>query len=220
MTTGADTRNGSSDLDLERFQDLCQAAEIGLTPTVIEGLVAYRDLMRAWNVRVRLVSRSNGSRILERHVYESLLLARFLPASATRLVDIGTGGGLPGIPLKIFRPDLQVVLLDSTRMKTLFLREVIRTLSLKGIEVVHDRAERAVSSIGGTFDLATSRAVATLDRVWAFAQPLLRADGSMLSLKGPGEAEKELSGAGLDFKEHVFESKYRRVSVVCIKQPQ
>lgn len=204
--------------DLELFRSNVKTHNLRLNDRTIDRLTVYRDLMISWNDRVRLVSRSDGSRIMSRHVLESMMILKHIEPDATRLVDIGTGGGLPGIPLHIARPDLRVSLIESARMKALFLNEVVRTMSLDQVEVIHDRAESFSMYRRGTFDVATSRAVSSLDRVWELAEPLLKPQGTMISLKGPGEAEGELGSLGIEFLEHLVELEDRILAVVVVRK--
>jgi 16S rRNA (guanine527-N7)-methyltransferase len=155
---------------------------------------------------------------MSRHLLESMMILKHIERDATRLVDIGTGGGLPGIPLHIARPNLRVSLIESARMKALFLNEVVRSMSLDRVEVVRDRAESFSGYRWGTFDVATSRAVASLDRVWELAEPLLKPQGTLISLKGPGEAEGELGSLGIEFSEHLIQMEDRILAVVVVRK--
>ena len=142
-----------------------------------------------------LVSPRAAEELESRHVPECLALARMLPDGPGRLVDVGSGGGLPGIVIAIARPDLRVTLLESTRKKAEFLRATARSLGLD-VEVVNERAE----TLSGDFDLATARAVAPLDRLIPWVMPLLRSGGSLFAIKGERwreeleDAEEHLEG--------------------------
>ena len=148
----------------------------------------YERQLQTWAARVRLVSRGDRARIRQRHLLDCIAAAPHLPDPGSPLLDLGSGAGLPGIPLKIVRPDLQVVLLEPARMKVLFLRRVLEELGLSGLEVVRDRAEILAShpSWRGRFRLVTSRAVGPLPAVWALAHPLLHPEGTLVAFKGPG----------------------------------
>ena len=108
-----------------------------------------------------------------------------------RLVDVGTGAGFPGLPLKILRPDWDVLLLDSLTKRLVFLEAVIKELALEGIHTWHDRAEDAGhrQELRGQFDLVTARAVAPLPILCEYCLPLLRRDGMFLAMKGNPDAE-------------------------------
>jgi len=155
----------------------------------------YERQLQKWAARVRLVSRRDRARIRQRHLLDCMAAAPHLPGPANPLLDLGSGAGLPGIPLKIVRPDLQVVLLEPARMKVLFLRSVLEELGLAGLEVVRDRAEILAShpSWRGRFRLVTCRAVGPLPAVWALALPLLHPEGTLVAFKGP-DAIREFEG--------------------------
>ena len=206
------------DQDQARFQTMCAEHSILLDKHELTKLGKYRDLLISWNERVRLVSKSDSARFLSRHVFESLLCLGSLQPDDTRLVDVGTGGGLPGIPLGIVRPNLSVTLIESARMKTLFLKEAVSSLSLPNVEVIHDRVENVLGDRGGTFDIVTARAVASLGHVWELAVPLLRPQGYLVSLKGPGEAEDDLGPLGIAFEETLLDAWDRVVAIVKIQK--
>lgn len=127
-----------------------------------------------------------------RHVPECLALARRLPAGPARLLDVGSGGGLPGIVVAIARPDLRVALLEATTKKADFLRAAAVELGLD-IEVLNARAEDLVGSLAGRYDLVTARAVAPLPRLLDWTMPFLRPGGRLYAVKGerwPAELEE------------------------------
>jgi 16S rRNA (guanine527-N7)-methyltransferase len=132
-----------------------------------------------------LVSRRARGEVLTQHVPECLALADLLPAGEGRLLDIGSGGGFPGIVIAIARPELEVHLLDSTAKKTGFLVEVAESLHLGNVQVHTGRAEQlANSELGHSFDIVTARAVASLDRLLAWTVPFLTPDGVLYAVKG------------------------------------
>jgi 16S rRNA (guanine527-N7)-methyltransferase len=131
-----------------------------------------------------LVSRSARAELLTRHVPECVALARLLPAAPARLLDIGSGGGLPGLVIAITRPDLEVHLLDSTQKKTRFLQDAAAELQVP-VTVHTGRAEDlAAPPLSDGFDLVTARAVAPLPRLVGWALPFLRRDGVLYAVKG------------------------------------
>ena len=131
-----------------------------------------------------LVSRRAKEELLDRHVPEGIALARCLPLGAPRLIDIGSGGGLPGVVIAITRPDLEIHLLDSTTKKTSFLSHIARELGL-AVQVHTGRAEQlAKTELGGTFDLVTARAVAPLVRLLPLTVPFLAPGGCLFAVKG------------------------------------
>lgn len=120
------------------------------------------------------------------HVGDSLTLLEHLPKAPHRIADVGSGGGVPGIPLAIARPDVYVVLVESTRKKATFLQQTIAMLELINVTVESRRAEPlARSDLRESFDVVVSRAVATLDWLAEWCLPLVRVGGKMLAMKGP-----------------------------------
>jgi 16S rRNA (guanine527-N7)-methyltransferase len=131
-----------------------------------------------------LVSRSARAELLSRHVPESVALARLLPAGALRLLDIGSGGGFPGIVIAAVRPDIDVHLMDATAKKTTFLAEAAASLGLR-VEVHTGRAEALRNGpLVGSFDVVTARAVAPIARLLPLALPFLRPTGVLYAVKG------------------------------------
>ncbi len=133
----------------------------------------YLDELKKWGARVNLVG-STENDALRLHITESLAAARHLPHDA-RVVDLGSGAGLPGLPLLIARPDLRLVLVESRERRVHFLRHVVRVLEL-GCEVVRSRIEDAPA---GSFDYALLRAVAPVKKALAIAVPWVEAEGEI-----------------------------------------
>ncbi len=160
----------------------------------------YLRLLLEWNPRASLVSKSdeNETRLIKRHIVESIgLVGTGLISQNATVLDLGSGGGFPGLPLKIARPDLMITLLDSRRMKFLFLQEAIRALALENTTAVCARAEALGNEFRTHFDFVVVRAVASLTKLWRWSSPVLKIGGCLLAQKG-GELEaefKELSAA-------------------------
>lgn len=143
----------------------------------------YAELLATAGVERGLLGPREVDRIWERHILNSAVLGELL-GSGERIIDIGSGAGLPGIPLAIVRPDLDVVLLEPLLRRSEFLNEVIIELGL-AVEVVRGRAEEpGVRHRFRERDAAVSRAVASLDKLTKWSLPLLRPDGRMLAIKG------------------------------------
>lgn len=156
----------------------------------------YLERLLEWNKRVNLVSRADEGRIVGRHFLESLALLRLVefPYEA-RVLDLGTGAGFPGLPIKILRPDIRMTLLDSRRKRILFLREVVGALGLEGVAVVCARAEEINRQQGyeGQFDIVLARAVAKLERLVRWGLPFLKEGGRLVAVKG-GDLDQEIKG--------------------------
>lgn len=168
------------------------AKDVNLPTYALEQLGEFVGLLELWNERTNLVSRQDIERIVARHVQESLWFCRpEVLGNARRVLDLGTGAGFPGMVMKIAVPSLQMTLLDSRRMKTVFLQAVVAKLGLQEVSVICDRAEMlAKTSPPLHYDLITCRAVAKLDRLWPWAAPLLRPGGTLAALKG-GDLDAE-----------------------------
>lgn len=152
----------------ERLPTARRYAELLTGPGVERGLLGPREIDRIW----------------ERHLLNCAAIGELLDP-AERVVDIGSGAGLPGIPLAIARPDLHIVLVEPLLRRSEFLREVVAELGLDRVAVVRGRAEdRAVRDEAGERDAAVSRAVASLDKISRWSLPLLRKGGRMLAMKG------------------------------------
>lgn len=134
-----------------------------------------------WNEKINVVSRKDIDSLYERHVLHSLSIAARYPfVSGLEIIDIGTGGGFPGIPLAIYFPDVHFHLVDSIAKKLKVVEAVVDTLGISNVSVEHTRAENIK---GRKFDFAVSRAVAPLGDLWKWSRPLLRKERKMDDLK-------------------------------------
>lgn len=152
------------------------------------------ELLR-WNRTHNLTAITDPLEIREKHLADSLTLLPFLD-KAQRLLDLGSGAGFPGLPLKMARPDLEVVSVDAVGKKIAFQRHVARTLGLSGFTAVHGRAEElpATPSYRSGFDIVTARALGSLGLLAALAAPLLAPGGRLIAMKG-AEGAAELAAA-------------------------
>jgi 16S rRNA (guanine527-N7)-methyltransferase len=151
----------------------------------------YAERLAGDGVLRGLIGPREADRLWERHLLNSAVLTDLLPAAA-RVVDVGTGAGLPGIPMAIRRPDLRVDLVEPMQRRVNFLREVVAELDLAGtVRVVRGRADdpEVVRSVGAA-DWVVARAVAPLDRLVRWCLPLLSVSGRLLALKGVGAADE------------------------------
>jgi len=152
----------------------------------------YIRLLLEWNQRINLISPNDEDRIAERHILESLAVLSVWPfPENASVLDLGSGGGFPGIPLKITRPDLAMTLLESRQKKTLFLNAVVRELQLENCRVVNARAEELTKTSDEKFSIVIARAVADLKTLWKWSKPMLDDNGVLLAMKG-GELNDEL----------------------------
>jgi 16S rRNA (guanine527-N7)-methyltransferase len=167
--------------------------ELHPDPDVRDRLLRFAALVRA--SEHNLVSRRARDELETRHIPECVRLAEVLPKGPQRVLDLGSGGGFPGMVLAIVRPELEVHLLDATAKKTQFLREAATDLGA-AVQIHTGRAEELArdAALASTFDVVTARAVAPLDRLVTWAVPFLRPGGLLYAVKGERWAE-ELTAA-------------------------
>lgn len=155
-------------------------------------LCEFGNLLLEWNQRLNLTRIIDPHEVIMKHFIDSMVLGKFI--SGVLFADIGTGAGFPGIPLKILRPDLDIVLVDSLKKRLNFLDIVIKSLNLKGINTFHARAEDFGRNINyrAHFDIVGSRAVARLPVLLEYALPVLKLNGLFLASKG-AQVDNELA---------------------------
>ncbi len=173
------------------------AAERGvdLTPEQVRQFSRHAGLLLQWNRRVNLTRITDPEEMAIKHFVDAVVPVRFLP-SRGRLLDIGSGGGFPGVPLKVIAPSLSITLIDAVRKKVSFLQHLIRTLALDGMEARHTRAEElsAVPAYGNAFDGVICRALSSLDSFVGMALPLVRPGGTLMAMKGKwSETDAEMN---------------------------
>ena len=162
-----------------------QAIQVHADRGQIQLLAAHARLLLEWNRRVNLTAVTHPQDLALKHYVDSALPLTTIPSQAT-LLDMGTGAGFPGIPLKILNPNLRVVLIDASRKKISFLNHFIRNSGLVDIEARHIRAENMGDRDyrGPRFDVIISRAFSKLAKFIALAQPLVASNGAMIAMKG------------------------------------
>jgi len=165
--------------------------ELGLDPAFAEPLLAYLALLARWNQTYNLTAVRDPHEMVGKHLLDSLAMHPFVDALAARggsLADLGTGPGLPGIPLAIVKPGLKVTLVESNGKKARFLREAVRQLGLKDVRVAEARIEAVAEP--GAYDAITARALATLPLILELGGHLLKPDGVLLAMKGVYPADE------------------------------
>ena len=186
-------------IDKNRLEAKCAALGIALTGPMLDALDQYAEILVEYNQKVNLTAITDPEGIEDKHFADSLLLAN-LPETAGKLVDVGTGAGFPGVVAKIFKPDLQLTLLEPTGKRVEFLKYVCAQLGLSGVEFAKERAEEAARKVWREqFDVATARGVAALPMLSEYCLPLVKVGGVFLAMKGPGAAE-ELAESGAALK--------------------
>lgn len=163
-----------------------------LTTQQLHQVLRHLDLLLRWNSKINLTAVRDAEQIITRHFGESFFAARHLLAhrsSAGSAIDIGTGAGFPGLPMKIWAPSLKLTLIESNNKKVAFLRETVRTVGLLGITVLADRAE----SLNIKSDLVTLRAVEQFESILPIASELVSSSGRLALLIGEGQMTKAKS---------------------------
>ncbi|MEI6847204.1 MAG: 16S rRNA (guanine(527)-N(7))-methyltransferase RsmG [Chlorobiaceae bacterium] len=178
--------------DLSILQALCTEQHIELDSLKLEKIVHYSQLLEEWNLRVNLISRKENAPVIIKHIFHSLLISSYHSfREDEKVLDLGTGGGLPGIPLSIAFPRTQFLLVDATGKKIAACKAMINALGIRNAIAMHIRAEDLKD---GGFDTILSRQVAPFEKLCSYASRLLKPGGMLICLKG-GNLEKEISQA-------------------------
>ena len=181
----------------QELLEKAKAMGIKLTAQQADQFQTYMELLLEWNEKINLTAITQPEEVVEKHFLDSLtLLSWGKLKQGAKVIDVGTGAGFPGIPLKIARPDIDLTLLDGTMKRLNFLGEVCTALKLSARRI-HKRAEEAGldKTMRERYDVATARAVANLPVLAEYCMPLIKMKGYFIAMKGPG-AEQELEAAG------------------------
>ena len=183
---------------MKAFEEIltARAAEAGipLTAEQVGQFSVYNEMLLDWNTRMNLTALTAPEDVAVKHIIDSLMAydaARF--DGARTLIDVGTGAGLPGIPLAVYAPHLTVTLLDSLNKRVRFLTEVTAAMGLQNVRCIHARAEEAARTAEhrAAYDIAVSRAVARLPVLLEYTLPFVRVGGTLLALKGRAYAAEQ-----------------------------
>jgi 16S rRNA (guanine(527)-N(7))-methyltransferase GidB len=183
--------------DSNKFKKSLDELQIHLDENQFRQFQKYYDLLIEWNKVMNLTAITEYEEVIEKHFIDSLSLIRICQLNKSlKVIDIGTGAGFPGIPLKIAFPQLEIVLLDSLNKRVKFLNEVIQTLELEHIETVHSRAEDFGSNklYREKFDLCVSRAVANLASLSEYCLPSVKVNGFFIPYKS-GKIQEEVANS-------------------------
>jgi 16S rRNA (guanine527-N7)-methyltransferase len=184
----------------QRLARGCRLLNISLDEKQIRFFRIYRDLLLEWNPRASLISSADEGRILTRHFLDSLSLLKVLDIlPGTQVLDVGSGGGFPGLPVKICRPRIRITLLEPKEKRYYFLRSLVQALELEDVILLRERAKEACSDPGlaGSFDLVLARAVAAPNRSTELCFPLVRPGGLFVYYRGrwlEGEEDRTCQG--------------------------
>ena len=162
-----------------------------------EKFVIYKDLLKEWNEKINLTAITDDEGIFKKHFIDCLKIFRFPEfKNLKKVIDVGTGAGFPGLPIKILSPDTEVVLLDSLNKRINFLDEVISKLDLQKISTIHSRAEDGARKpeLRESFDAVVSRAVANMAVLSEYTLPYVKVGGYLIALKGPAIETEIMEG--------------------------
>ena len=182
------------------FKELKSKSEqinINLENEQIKKFYEYMNLLIEWNEKFNLTAIVEPKEIILKHFIDSLTIEKYIN-EGNKIIDVGTGAGFPGIPLSIYKPEIDITLLDSLNKRIIFLQEVIEKLEMKNIEAVHGRAEEFAKNKREMFDIATSRAVAPLNILLEYLLPFVKIGGTCLCMKGSNIDEVENSKRALE----------------------
>jgi 16S rRNA (guanine527-N7)-methyltransferase len=204
---GLHSTRGMDEILMHTLAEGAAAIGVHLGPAERALFAVYHRELLLWNQRINLISENSSQEIVNRHFLDSLTSAPFLDHPAGALIDIGTGGGFPGIPLRIALPNLQVTLVEASRKKSSFLSHIVRTLQLDGVHVAHERVELLTSgkTLAGCFDTLISRAAFKLPELIRLASFFLKPGGQLIAMKGQklddelADAERILDRSGMVF---------------------
>lgn len=167
--------------------------DIDITEEQLRKLMEYSEMLLSWNERMNLTAITGERDVIIKHFLDSFTCAATgYVADGLRAIDIGTGAGFPGIPLKIIYPGLRITLLDALKKRVRFLKNVISELGLEGITAIHGRAEELARDTAHRegYQLCFSRAVAPMSVILEYCLPFVKIGGLFLAMKGPGYDEE------------------------------
>lgn len=176
-------------MDIEEFRKLMilygEKIDIMFTEEQLRQFYKYMELLLEWNKKINLTAITEPNEVILKHFIDSLTINKYIKENSS-IADVGTGAGFPGIPLKIFRPDLEITLVDSLNKRINFLNEVISKLDLKNIFTVHSRIEDfgKDKKYRESFDYVTARAVANISVLSEYLLPISKIGGQCVCMKG------------------------------------
>ena len=179
------------------LRDSLDKLKIQYNDEQIEQFRSYYELLTEWNKKINLTAITGYEDVVRKHFIDSILICSLLDLNKDiRIIDVGTGAGFPGIPIKILNPDCRIVLLDSLNKRVRFLETVVNELGLENVECIHGRAEDVSreKKYRASFDLSVSRAVANLSTLCEYCIPFLKKGGMFVSYKSD-KADDEINGS-------------------------
>ena len=216
-------------MKLEEFKielkKACEKNKIMLLEEQIEKFYKYMNLLIEWNQKINLTAIVEPKEIIQKHFIDSMSVLDYIQ-DKKNIIDVGTGAGFPGIPIKIANPNINVTLLDSLQKRVNFLSEVVSQLELDKIKAVHSRAEDYAKENRESYDVAISRAVANMSTLVEYLLPYVKQDGIVICMKGPNiedELEKSkkaisILGGKIEHIEHLFLDEEMERNLIIIRK--
>ncbi len=179
----------------EILKERAQSINIFLNEEELNQFYQYKDLVLEWNEKINLTAITDEREFIIKHFIDSLTIKPYIEDSKT-IIDIGTGAGFPGIPIKIVNPNNEVVLFDSLNKRLMVLEDIVGKLKLSKVQLVHGRAEETFKNVQyrEKYDIAVSRAVASLNVLAELTLPSVKVGGMCICMKG-NNAEEEIKEA-------------------------
>lgn len=189
-------------MDLLKLWTTCASNQIVMDKEQMDQLERYAQELKYWNEKVNMISRQDIDNIYERHILHSLSILKYVDIRPkAKCLDIGTGGGLPGLPIKIALPEIDMLMIDSIGKKIKMVEMFAKHTDLRKVNAMNIRAELLAEDKNkhGYYDFIMSRAVARITKLILWSQPLLKSGGKYLFLKG-GDLSEEIDEAKAQFK--------------------
>lgn len=193
----------------KKLKEQAQSLKIELKEEQLEAFYSYMEQLQEWNQKINLTAITKPDEILQKHFIDSLTILPYLKANAS-VIDVGTGAGFPGIPIKIAEETISITLLDALGKRVNFLNEVIKKIGLSNINSFHLRAEEGAKDLKlrEQFDVAVSRAVAPLPTLVEYLLPFVKIGGRCICMKGSNVEEIDHSKKAIE----ILGGKIERIS--------
>jgi len=215
---------------IDYFENLLKKIDINYNEETIRSFKKYKDLIIEWNKKINITSIDSEEEIYLKHFIDSIIIKKYvIIKKGSKTIDIGTGGGFPGIPLKLIDNDMKITLLDSLNKRIKFLNEVVKELNLEEVECIHARAEELGQdkNYREKYDYGFSRAVASLNVLLEYSLPFIKKNGLFIAFKGSNfkdeiqeskNALNILGGEIIDIKEYSLPETDISRSMIVVKK--